>query len=78
MIFDGGPCTAPRRPWPLTVGDDSAGQMTSAAWSPRFERNVALAMLEKAFWEPGTAVTVTDGDGGTRQGVVSALPMQGP
>ena len=78
LIFDGGSCPALRHPWPLTLAGRNVGYVTSAAFSPRFEANVALAMLERDCWEPGYQVDVDVGDGIARRGRVTALPMGGP
>ncbi len=45
-------------PWPVTAGGVPVGQVTSSAWSPRLETTVAIGMIESAFWDAGTAVTV--------------------
>ncbi len=76
LIFDGDPCPACQQPWPLTIEGRQVGYVTSAIWSPRFERNVALAMLDRGFWQAGTAVDVACGDGSTRAGIVTELPME--
>ena len=76
LIFDGEACPAVQHPWPLLRGRQQVGHVTSAAWSPRLERNVALAMLERDHWDPGTEVVVHSGDGCKRTGVVSQLPME--
>ncbi len=48
-----------RAPWPV---EDSTGKpagfVTSAAWSPDFDTNVAIAMVERAHWEPGSQLRV--------------------
>ena len=75
LLFDGDPCPPPRHPWPLASGERRAGYVTSAAFSPRFAANVALAMLERDYWAPGTEVAFESGDGIVRRGVVTALPM---
>ncbi len=76
LRFDGDPCPPCQHPWSLRVGDLFAGQVTSATWSPRFEQNVALAMLERKYWDEGTEVWIDCGDGGMRRGVVCGLPME--
>ena len=78
VIFDGEACPACQHPWPLTVDNKKAGQITSAIWSPRFEQNVALAMIEREFWAPATEVKVACGDGTIRNAVVTGLPMEDP
>jgi folate-binding protein YgfZ len=47
----------------------NAGQVTSAAVSPRYG-SIALAYLHRTVWEPGGSVTVAG-----RQAVVRALPL---
>ncbi|MCY4445779.1 MAG: dimethylsulfoniopropionate demethylase [Rhodobacteraceae bacterium] len=49
-------------PWPIKVGNQDAGKVTSAAWSPEFNINVAIAMVEKEFWDAGTEVEVVAPD----------------
>ncbi|MEM7428450.1 MAG: dimethylsulfoniopropionate demethylase [Pseudomonadota bacterium] len=50
--------------WPLTGPDGaSAGHVSSAAWSPDFQTNVAIAMVERAFWNDGTQLTVETPEG---------------
>jgi dimethylsulfoniopropionate demethylase len=56
-------------------GGPQIGQITSAAWSPRLNRNVGLSLIERGYWEPGQQVTVLGDDGSTRPGEVSALPF---
>lgn len=75
LIFDGDPCPACQYPWPLSIDNRQIGYVTSATWSPRFEQNVALAMLDRGFWDHGTRVVLMAGDNGQREGVVSNLPM---
>ncbi len=76
VIFDGDACPPCQHPWPVRVDEHQVGYVTTAVWSPRFERNVALAMLDRGYWEPGIDVTVTSSDGLKRRGRVSDLPMQ--
>jgi folate-binding protein YgfZ len=51
-----------------------AGRITSAAWSPRLGRGVALAYVHRDLAEPGTAVTV-DCDGQDIGATVGAFPL---
>ncbi|MDH5354356.1 MAG: dimethylsulfoniopropionate demethylase [Gammaproteobacteria bacterium] len=76
VIFDGGSCPPCQQPWPLTINEEFVGEISTAIWSPRFQRNVALAMLEKGFWQAGTQVEVSSSDGLIRKGLVTDLPMQ--
>lgn len=46
LELSGPPLERPNtRFWPLFVGNDYVGQVTSAVYSPRLERNIALAMV---------------------------------
>ena len=76
VIFDGDACSPPQFPWLLSVEGKPAGHITSAAWSPRFEQNVGLGMLERDYWKTDTPVQVNSADGISRQGVVVDLPME--
>lgn len=46
----------------LRAGDREAGKITSAVWSPLVSAPVALAMVQRGFFEPGTELTVLHGD----------------
>ncbi len=56
--------------------DRRVGTIASAAYSPRLERNVGLAMMEKPFWEAGESVVVRTGDGQFEHGEISELPIK--
>lgn len=75
LKMDGRDLSPPRDPW-LAFGSDGqpAGQVTSAAWSPRLETTVCIAMIEKDYWEPGTAVRVMT-PAGERAAEVTTLPF---
>ena len=50
--------------WPVTDATGAfAGKVSSAAWSPEFQTNVAIAMIERAFWAPGTELSVETPEG---------------
>ena len=70
IAIDGGAVPGCDRPWPLMAGDRQVGQVTSAAWSPDFETNVAIGMVRMTHWDPGTRLQVATLDG-TRQAVVN-------
>lgn len=76
VVFDGGSCPPCQHPWPLRINGMFVGEISTAIYSPRFKYNVALAMLEKGFWEAGTQVEVASNDGLIRKGFVTDLPMQ--
>lgn len=57
--------------WPVMVGEKRIGTLTSAVYSPRLEKNIALAMVEVEYSELGTSMVVK-ADGGDR--VVTVVP----
>ncbi len=57
--IDGGKVPSLNTLWPLKDNSgDPAGHVSSAIWSPDFQTNVAIAMVHKAHWAPGTELTV--------------------
>lgn len=62
--------------WPLALGDDFAGSLHAAVWSPRFDSYIGVAMMERGFWDLGTEVVVTPPDGTARNGRVCAIPFE--
>ncbi len=75
LRIDGDAVPGCTEPWPVEVAGEPAGYVTSAAWSPGLEFNVALGMINKPHWAPGTAVEVIAIDG-KRPGTVVALPFE--
>ena len=75
VAFGGGPGPVCTTPWPVTAGGRIVGGITSAAWSPRLERNVGLSLIDREFRDPGQPVMVETPDGEVRPGEVSALPF---
>ncbi len=73
--FDGDKCPPCASVWPLHVSGKTAGHISTAIWSPRLNCNVALGMLNRAYWAPGQEVVVQCGDGTQRLGEVTLLPM---
>lgn len=76
VLFDGDKTPACASTWALSVDGQSAGHISSAIWSPRFNRNIALGMLEKEFWSAGQRVLVACSDGSVRTGSVTQLPFE--
>ncbi|MEM9774451.1 MAG: dimethylsulfoniopropionate demethylase [Chloroflexota bacterium] len=60
--------------WMVSDGSKHAGHVTSATWSPRLEKNIALAMLGLDFQEFGTQLTVHS-DAGDFGATVHAVPF---
>jgi folate-binding protein YgfZ len=59
----------------LRGGEREAGRITSAVWSPRNGKPIALAMVHRDFLEPGTELTVLHGDQ-TLLATVVTLPFE--
>lgn len=51
------------RVWPLFGAGRRVGQITSAAWSPDFQTNVAIGMVRMTHWDSGTELEVETPDG---------------
>lgn len=51
------------RIWPLFGAGRRVGQITSAAWSPDFQANVAIGMVRMTHWDSGTELEVETPDG---------------
>ncbi|WP_101069021.1 glycine cleavage T C-terminal barrel domain-containing protein [Roseovarius salinarum] len=56
--------------WPVSARGERVGKVSSAVYSPRLERNIALAMVQVAFAEPGTELEVALPSGPARATVV--------
>ncbi|MBL94416.1 MAG: glycine cleavage system protein T [Magnetovibrio sp.] len=57
--IEGPPLKRPNdEPWPIHVSDSQVGVVTSAVFSPRLRRNIALALVENEYSEIGTRATV--------------------
>ena len=76
ILFDGEACPSCQHPWPVEVNGARVGYITTAIWSPRFERNVALGMIDRGYWQAGTRVTVRVEGVLERHGNISDLPMR--
>ena len=63
LSIDGPPVPTCDRPWPVTSRGLAAGRVTSAAWSPDFQKNVSIGMIEAGYWSEGTRVDVKAPDG---------------
>ena len=61
------------RPWPILSGEHHVGHVTSAAWSPDFETNVAIGMVRMTHWDPFTEVDVLLPQGEVRAATVYAV-----
>ena len=63
--------------WPITINGKFMGKVTSAVYSPRLKKNIALAMLDIQFSELGQLIEIHT-DFGQQQGVVVEKPFFDP
>jgi len=75
VTFDGDKCPTCSMPWPVMVGDEKIGQITSAIWSPRLKKNVGLSLIDRNYWLPKQSVEVHSQDNKIRLGEISSLPF---
>lgn len=62
LILEGQPLTGPNtRFWSIYSGDKKVGKVTSAIYSPRLKRNIALAMVSSEMAEIDTQFRVAQG-----------------
>ena len=63
LEISGPPLEGPNtRFWPLFAGGQQVGHVTSAVYSPRVDRNIALAMVAVDYASTGTRMHVFDAD----------------
>ena len=63
--------------WPIQIDGKNIGKVTSAVYSPRLKKNIALAMIDVAVNKLGQSVNVLI-DKKTRNGVVVEKPFYDP
>ena len=63
--------------WPISINGKFIGKVTSAVYSPRLKKNIALAMLDIQFTELGQLIEIHT-DFGHQQGVVVEKPFFDP
>ena len=74
LVLDCAPLSGPNtRFWPITQNGAQVGKVTSAVYSPRLQKNIALAMVDTAAAVLGAQVEVTTGSG-----VVAAQVVERP
>ncbi|MGR3697579.1 MAG: glycine cleavage T C-terminal barrel domain-containing protein [Roseovarius sp.] len=67
LIIDGAPLKGPNTTfWAINVSGVQVGKVTSAVYSPRLERNIALAMVAAEHANIGAEVEVVTGKGPVR------------
>lgn len=60
--IDGAAVPGCDRAWPIMADGAQVGQVTSAAWSPDFNTNVAIGMVRMTHWDEGTKLDVVAPD----------------
>lgn len=63
LAIDGDPLPPCGGIWFVYANGKRCGRVTSSAWSPDFETNVALGMIRMTHWDDGTRVEVETPDG---------------
>jgi glycine cleavage system aminomethyltransferase T len=63
--------------WPVRLEGAAVGEVTSAVWSPRLEKNVGYAWVPVEHSDPGTALGVETG-AGARAASVAPMPFIDP
>lgn len=61
-------------PWAVSGGGEVVGQVNSAVWSPDLASNIAIGMINRSHWQPGTRVMI-ETDVGMRDATVCSLPF---
>ena len=78
LILEGAPLPQPNtRFWELSHDEVNVGKVTSAVYSPRLKKNIALAMVSQSFAKIGTELTV-DTFKGIRKCSVVKKPFYDP
>jgi aminomethyltransferase len=71
LIIDGEPLKGPNTTfWEINLGGQAIGKVTSAVYSPRLERNIALAMVSAEHANIGVELEVVTNSGPVRAVVV--------
>ena len=74
LVIDCDPLTGPNTTfWQINFGGEAIGKVTSAVYSPRLEKNIALAMVDAAHANIGAEVEVV-----TTSGAVAATIVERP
>ena len=78
MVIDGPPLAQPNtRFWSLSIAGQPIGKVTSAVYSPRLKKNIALAMVDSAHAALGTEFSVSAAHG-DRLAVAVEKPFYDP
>lgn len=78
LVIDGEPFTGPNTTfWPVETEGQAVGKVTSAVYSPRLQKNIALAMVGTGSADIGTELSVMTATG-ARRAVVVEKPFYDP
>jgi len=75
--IEGAPIEFNMTRWPVRKGSDAVGQVTSAIYSPRLQKNIGYAMVPVAYAALGTEFEV-ETPGGAARAVVVPMPFVDP
>ena len=77
-MIDGEPLSGPNTQfWPVERGGEVIGKVTSAVYSPRLKKNIALAMVASAHSAVGATCDIQL-PGETRGGTIVPKPFYDP
>lgn len=78
LIIDGDPLTGPNTTfWPVLVAGKTAGKVTSAVYSPRLKKNIAMAMLSTESLGSDLELSV-DTSAEVRNATLTEIPFYDP
>ena len=78
LVIEGKPLTGPNTTfWAISKDGGTVGKVTSAVYSPRLEKNIALAMVAVGSSELGTEVEVMTANG-PAQATIVEIPFYDP
>lgn len=63
IAIEGGVLPPCDRAWSIYGGGNRVGQVTSVAWSPDYDTNVAIGMVRMTHWDTGTQLEIETPDG---------------
>ncbi|MEM6496216.1 MAG: dimethylsulfoniopropionate demethylase [Pseudomonadota bacterium] len=75
LVMDGAPIAPATVPWTVFQGDAPVGYVTSAVYSPRFQQNIAFAMLTLEQVSFDDIVEIEDERGSVLHGRIYDLPF---
>ena len=74
LVIEGADLDGPQHPWPIDHRDSTVGTVRAAAFSPRLDENIALAIVDVPANLPGTELSVDTGQG-MRSATVADIPF---